>query len=199
MRARRGSLGLWAAAMMLASTPAMAGSLDREVLDEINYARAHPADYAQVLRDTRAEDDRYGGVGAEAREEAIAFLERQQPLPPLAANPILATTAAEHTAGQGPTGLIGHRSADGASPSERIHRHGAWPIMSAETISYGYDTAGEVVRQLIIDYGVANRGHRAILFNASLQTAGAGCGPHTVYQHMCVIDFAGGPARFSER
>jgi hypothetical protein len=50
-----------------------------------------------------------------------------------------------------------------------------------------------VVRQLILDDGVVNRGHRLTIFDPNLQIAGAGCGPHAVYRYMCVIDFAGAP------
>jgi uncharacterized protein YkwD len=158
-------------------------------LDEINFARAHPADYAVSLRDS--EDRRHGG--SDALWEAIAFLERQPPLPPLTANRELALAAAEQSTSQGPLGRTGHQGADRSSPSDRIHRRGVWSSRSAETISYGYDTASAVVRQLVIDDGVPGRGHRMVIFDPALRMAGAGCGPHAVYGFMCVIDFAGAP------
>jgi len=44
------------------------------------------------------------------------------------------------------------------------------------------------MRQLIVDDGVADRGHREIVYSAELRFAGAACGPHPVYGTMCVID-----------
>jgi uncharacterized protein YkwD len=136
-------------------------------------------------------DDGYIDPEPAARDEAIVFLERQPPLPPLAPNADLALAAADQVAAQGPRGLTGHASADGSGPSERIHNHGVWRSRSAEAISYGYGDPAAVVRQLIIDAGVPGRGHRAILFDPNLAIAGVRCGPHARYRYMCVIDFAG--------
>ena len=181
------------AVLTLVTTPAAAGSLDRQVLDEINYARAHPAAYARDLLQSRGEDGQYGRRDPGPLEEAVDFLERQRPLPPLAANPDLEMAAADLVAAQGPRGLTGHAGGGGSSPGERIRRRGVSRSLSAEAISYGYGTAAGVVRQLIIDDGVSNRGHRLVIFDPNLQVAGAGCGMHAVYRYMCVIDFAGSP------
>ena len=47
------------------------------------------------------------------------------------------------------------------------------------------------MRQLIVDSGVPNRGHRLNIFSRGYQAAGVGCARHSVYGAMCVIDFAG--------
>lgn len=193
MKRRHAARSLLAAALLLVAAPAAAGGMDRDVLDEINFARTHPAQYARALRDSRGEDGRYGARDPAVLAEAVAFLERQRPLPPLASSPALALAAGELVQSQGPRGLTGHGGAGGSSPSERLHRQGVWRAMSAEAVSYGYDTAAGVVRQLVLDDGVVNRGHRQTLFDPNLQIAGAGCGPHAVYRYMCVIDFAGAP------
>ena len=195
MKRRHAARSLLAAALILAATPAAAGGLGREVLDEINFARTHPGEYAMALRDSRGEDGRYGRRDPSVLEEAIEFLERQRPLRPLTPSSALALAAGDLARAQGSRGLTGHGGSDGSSPSERQHRRGVWGSMSAEAISYGYDTAAGVVRQLVIDDGVVNRGHRLTIFDANLQIAGAGCGPHAVYRYMCVIDFVGAPVR----
>ena len=81
------------------------GSLEAQVLERINEARQDPRGFAQVLRDYRRSFDgrvayspeRPNGVitseGPDAVDEAIAFLERQQPLPPLGAGQVLALAA----------------------------------------------------------------------------------------------------------
>ena len=186
---------LFAAGLLAGVAPARAAmpGLEAQVLAEVNYARTHPADYARVLRDYRAhpEDGETSIEGPAALDEAIDFLERQTPLPPLKLDIKLGRSASGYAQDQGPGGLTGHVSADGATLSDRMHRQQVWSMSAAEAISYGYENPRDVVRQLIVDDGVAGRGHRKVLFDAMFRFAGVGCGPHRVYGAMCVIDFSG--------
>lgn len=174
---------------ILAGAPAaFAGDLDDAVLDEVNFVRAHPTEYARELRET-------DGAGAayedpQALADAIDFLERQEPLPPLRPDGRLSASAMAHTVAQGPRGQVGHDGAGGGL-SQRLARHGMWAGLAAEDISYGYATPREIVRQLVVDSGVANRGHRLNIFGRAFQVAGVSCGDHSLYGAMCVIDFAG--------
>lgn len=175
---------------------ALADDFDDEVLAEMNFARAHPAAYARELRDEAQRDDHYSSLAYEDRdavEEAIDFLTRQTPLPPLQPDGRLAAAAQAHTRDQGPRGELGHGAP--GSLGRRLQSNGLWAGLAAEDISYGHDTARDVVRQLIIDSGVPNRGHRANIFGRAYQVAGVGCGAHSVYGSMCVIDFAGALAQ----
>ena len=186
---------LFAVAALAVGAPAYASApgLEARVLEEVNYARTRPADFARLLRDYRnhPEEGRTSIEGPGALDEAIEFLERQAPLPPLRADVRLARSAANYAQDQGPQGYTGHVSADGATLGDRIHRQQVWSMSSAEAISYGYENARDVVRQLIVDDGVSSRGHRKVLFDTMLRFAGVGCGPHRVYGAMCVIDFSG--------
>ena len=174
------------------------GTIESEILAEINFARTQPAASADTLRRGERADDRrdaWGGedrgYGGSARDEAIAFLSRQQPLPPLTDSHGLTGAAARLADDQAQSGRVGHTSA----LRERFEAHGVFSGMVAETISYGMTTPAGVVQQLIIDDGVPGRGHRAVLFDQSLSAAGVGCGPHRTYGYMCVIDFAGAVVR----
>jgi uncharacterized protein YkwD len=171
---------------------AQADDFDDEVLAEMNFARAHPAAYARELRDETQRDDRYSSLAYEDRgavDEAIEFLMRQPPLQPLQTDDRLAAAARAHTSAQGPRGELGHGAP--GSLGRRLQNNGLWAGLAAEDISYGHDTARDVVRQLIIDSGVPDRGHRKNIFGRAYQVAGVGCGAHSVYGSMCVIDFAG--------
>lgn len=173
---------------------AAAGRLDTAVLDQINFARTRPREYALELARvnvTYDPDARYEPDGPHDVEEAIAFLMQQAPLPPLLHDDRLADAALDHTTAQGPRGQLGHVSPRGQTLGQRLHSRGMFAGVTAENISYGYDDAAAVVRQLIVDSGVPNRGHRHNIFSRSYQAAGVGCGPHSVYGAMCVIDFAG--------
>lgn len=179
--------------------PALAQLSGDAVVNEINRLRADPAAYAGELRAYRGQfrgrlvnDGNPGGTmtreGVKAVDEAIRALERQPALPLLQTSRLLAAAAQDHVDDQGPRGLVGHQSASGASPSQRVVARGGGPYVS-ETISYGSSTARAVVRQLVIDDGVPSRGHRQALLAADFRYAGGGCGPHAGYGTMCVVDF----------
>lgn len=167
-------------------------SLDADVLEEMNFARTQPQAYASALV---AEADRSGNGPAysdpDAFRETLDFLRRQRPLPPLGADRALEGAALSHAAVQGRDGGFGHVGPGGESLSERLHRYGAFASLMAEDISYGYSAPRQIVAQLIVDSGVASRGHRENIFNPVFREAGVACGPHRTYGSMCVVDFTG--------
>ena len=187
--------------VLLALAATAQPGLTREILAEINFARTRPQAYAERLRGYRALFEgkvvRYPGnpvglmtsEGVRAVDEAIRFLERQASLPPLEPDRRIAAAARQHAQAQGARGDAGHGAAGGLG--QRLRGQGVWAGLSAENISYGFDDARDVVRQLIIDSGVPGRGHRRNIFASGHQLAGVACGPHRAYGFMCVIDFAG--------
>lgn len=174
--------------------------LRADIVAELNVARTDPAAYARKARALRAlyrgdRIERPGEIaevtreGAAAVDEAVAFLERQSPLPALRDHPGLGRAAADHAGEQGRTGDIAHLGADGSGPADRMRRYGRWSA-TGEAIAYGPDRAEDVILQLIVDDGVPDRGHRRILFNPAYTLVGAACGPHPVWRRVCVLDFA---------
>lgn len=195
-------------AILAMSGPASARetALESGVVAELNLLRSNPAAYAEKLRAYRAligpdgivhnRGDPVGqftNEGTDSVDEAIAVLESQAPLPPLAMDPQLAIDAQTYAAEQANTGAIGHVSANGATLSARINRGRTLYAWLAETISYGETTPGDVVRQLVIDDGVPSRGHRAVILAAHLKYVGVGCGTHPRYQFECVEDYSSIP------
>ena len=185
-----GTAGVLACLLVLAPlTCAHGQSLDSGVLAELNFARTQPQTYARVLQD-EAQRSRASGAYDDpaAFHEAVAFLERQAPLPPLSFDDALAEAALDHAALQARAGGFGH---GGDEPlSQRLRRYGAFASVMAENIAYGYANPREVVAQLIVDSGVPGRGHRANIFNPTFRVLGVACGPHPTYGVMCVTDFA---------
>ena len=179
-------------------------ALTREILAEINFARTQPRRYAERLRVYRTQfrgkivyypgnpDGLRTSEGVKAVDEAIRFLEKQEPLGPVEEAPLLARAAGDHVAEQGPRGATGHISRDGADPCDRVKSRGGGSYV-AEVITYGPPSAAEVVRQLIVDDDVPGRGHRKALFAAELRYAGVACGPHRTYRMMCVADLGRKP------
>ena len=73
-----------------------------------------------------------------------------------------------------------------------MNRFGKWSVTAGENIAYGAGDAREIVIQLVVDDGVASRGHRANVFGAAFKYLGVGVGAHPKYGAVCVQDFAGG-------
>ncbi|RYD50283.1 MAG: CAP domain-containing protein [Sphingomonadales bacterium] len=197
-----------AASALLAIAPAHANDaaegrrvLQGEVLAQINFARQHPREYAEQLRDYREhfhgrilflpgdQEGVYTHEGVDAVDEAIDFLERQAPLPALSAGEMLMLAARDHAEDRGDAGATGHVSGDGMGPGDRVRRRGG-DIYVGESIYYGANRADQVVRSLIVDDGVAGRGHRTLLFTAGYRYAGVGCAEHRRFDHICVVDLA---------
>ncbi len=181
---------LLAGLMLVGSAgPALADRFEAEVLSEINQARANPSRYARELLRTKVSYGERGHDDPAALADAVEFLMRQPRLAALTHNPRLAAAAADHVESQGPRGKVGH-GRSGAF-GKRLQANGVYAGLAAEAISYGQPTARDVVRQLVVDAGVPNRGHRRDIFGRNYQAAGVACGPHAKWEKMCVIEFAG--------
>lgn len=182
-------------------SPATAGEIDDGVIAELNFARTRPQEYARRLMGEPASGWETALAGAAGRhdaaafKEAVDFLMRQPPLQPLRPDATLRAAAADHAAAQGATGATGHTGTGGERFDARLRRHGLKAELAGEAIAYGPPTARDLVRELIIDSGVADRGHRRNIFRPEFATAGVGCGPHRSYGAICVIDFASETAR----
>ena len=129
--------------------------------------------------------------GRPAVLEAAAFLETVTPIPGvLKFSEGLHLAARDHVLDQGPSGETGHVGTTGSRFGERIGRHGQAESEIGEVINYGEETPRMTVIQLVIDDGVADRGHRKNLFNPDFRVAGAAIGYHKGYGSMTVVDLA---------
>jgi uncharacterized protein YkwD len=173
------------------------------VLAEINRLRADPAGYADTLREYRSRirgkvvfdaDDNVvemSNEGARAVDDAIAALERTAPLARLRGGEVLDAAAADHAGWQASSGEIGHQ-ARGQGPGDRVMARGGGRFVS-EVISYGQRSPRDVVRQLVVDDGVASRGHRHLLLTGHYRFAGVGCDSHPRWGSVCAIKLADQP------
>jgi uncharacterized protein YkwD len=200
------------------ATSACCTALERGVLEELNRARMDPAGFAaelearlphfrgNIYRRPSAEVGVRTVEGAAAVREAVRDLRATRPLAPLRLSRGMSAGAADHVRDQGPRGGLGHTGSDRSAPATRVNRHGRWFGVISENIQYGRAAnAREVVADLFIDDGVADRGHRKNALDPLVRVAGVSCGPHATYGQMCVIvhaaDYAerGAPAAGSAR
>jgi uncharacterized protein YkwD len=183
--------------IIVISFSASAGDLADDVLAEINLARTAPQEYAQIVAKRTLG---YRGVEGEGVvREAIRFLEKQRPLPPLAVSEGIRNSALTHVLDMGPVGGRGHKGSNGSQPWDRMARFGKWVGRAGENIDYGQRDARAVVVRLIVDDGVRSRGHRKNIFSRDFRVAGAASGFHATYGGMCVIAFAGGFVETADR
>ena len=127
--------------------------------------------------------------GRSAVREAIAFLERQPAVVPLAESGAASRAAKSHARDQR-GGATGHVSSDGTPFWERLSQFGMRNVGMGENIAYGARSAEQVVMNLIVDDGVPDRGHRTNMFAPNWAVAGVGCGDHATYRTVCVVDYA---------
>lgn len=189
-------------ATFIAPAVALEEDFARQVLAEINLARTEPLTYAGFLREfrTQFQENSYltdtavqTSEGVAAVDEAIDFLAKRKPLPPLAWSAGLAAAAAEQVLEQGKSGTTGHITEGKGGIRGQVKRHGIAEEKIGENIAYGqYSSARGMVIDLIVDDGVQSRGHRKNQFDPTFAKAGVSCGSHPRYGTMCVIDFSSG-------
>lgn len=161
-------------------------AVDSELIEELNRLRSDPAKYASFLegrlkyyRGQIVRLPKQAPVqtkeGSKAVQEAIRVLRAQAPLSEVKNDDALARMAREHVRKAGPKGLVEH---------SRV------PEGVGEVISFGPERPRDVIIELLVDDGVRSRGHRKLLLDPAFRFAGAACGPHAIYQTMCVIDLS---------
>jgi uncharacterized protein YkwD len=178
--------------------------LEPGILKALNQLRADPARYAAVLRQQRqyyrgnilaipGQTDLLTREGVRPLDEAIADLRSMRGSLGLVSFATgLSRAAADHARDTGSRGITGHFSTDGSDFSRRIERYGTWSGAIGEDISYGAREAREVIADLLIDDGVANRAHRKSLLDPRWRYVGIACSDHARYRTVCVLDLASG-------
>jgi uncharacterized protein YkwD len=172
--------------LVVASSPAFAGAIERAVLQELNLARTQPQAYAAIVS-SRAPAL---GLGAGSIAETVHFLQRQKPVGELVESAGLTQAAMSHVFDTGPRGIMGHRGSDGSHINHRADRFGHWDQLVGENLIYGKRTPRDWVVSLIVDEGVGDRYHRVNIFKREFRFVGVASGAHATAGQMLVTDFA---------
>ena len=177
--------------------------INDEVYNYINKARQEPGWVAEELGKIKKyyKDKEYRNPalgfhlltdeGVAAVDDAITYLKNDIfPQKILNRSPALEKAAQKLADHLGPQGLTAH-SAPEFSMETRVKAQINETGAIAENVSFGWADPKEIVLQLIIDDGVATRGHRKNIYENNFDKIGIASGLHQTYQHCCVIDFHG--------
>ena len=178
--------GIICSFVLLCTTTARAADCAAEVLAEMNLARTQPQTYAQIV----ARSARRGREGDRSIKEAVRFLQKARPIPPLADAGGLRASALAHVLDSGSRGTRGHQGSDGSHTWDRIERYGRWSGLVGENILYGIASPRDAVVALIVDDGVRGRMHRENIFRKNFRLVGIASGPHATAGTVLVTDFA---------
>lgn len=176
-------------------------SVQRAILRELNEVRQDPQSLIPYLQamipkfngntyEEPGETPMMTQEGSAVVNELITELQNTAPIGPLELEVIMSDAAQIHVDDM--KDGTGHTGTDGSSPGDRVNRFGQWETTVGENISYGKEDPKEIVAQLMIDDGVANRGHRKNILNPAFHVVGIATGPHSTYDHQCVMVLAGG-------
>ena len=179
-------------------------NLEKDVILELNKVRTNPPLYAktqlvQLRSYYKGDVIKYPNrlqiktqEGVKAVDECIAVLSKTKPIGALSPSEGLSKAARDMVKDQSPTSNVGHTGRDGSSPFDRMNRYGKWLSTAGENIDYGYNQADLIVLSLLVDDGVADRGHRTNILNKNFKVVGVASGTHKLYRNMFMMDFAGG-------
>lgn len=169
--------------------------LAEDVLDQINYARANPQKLVPVFTEMskKFKGNLYNNIlrtkeGVAAVLEALEFVKKQSPLPPIKRREKLMKVAQDFADEMSQTGSFGHTDKNGESPFDRIGKVIKVSGSSSECLAAGSETAEDIVNSWIIDDGTKTRGHRKNLFAETAKLGGVGCASHPKLRKVAVFD-----------
>jgi uncharacterized protein YkwD len=162
------------------------------MLEEVNFARTRPDDYAEKRLKTSKEEGVDNG--------AYAYLKRADPVGELRLSKILNSISMDYAAFLAKKNKFSH-TANG-TPFTRAKKAGYRYMAMGENIACGNDpqlninenpryAAVEFVKMLIIDKGVKDLGHRHTIMNPLYRSVGFGFGhnPRSYCVNYVVQDF----------
>lgn len=182
-------------------------SVTKDLYRELNRARTDPKNLLPDLKKMRNyfKDKEYRNPkldyvlmtdeGVKGVEEAIDYIRHKAKfVEKLKQDEKLEEAAIELLDHIGPNGYTQHQHGS-KSMKSRMKKHLDEPGAMAENISFGWKNARDIILQMVIDDGVANRGHRKNLFDNTYERVGIASGMHKGFGHCAVFEFFGKPKK----
>jgi uncharacterized protein YkwD len=159
---------------------------EKDVILLLNKVRSNPPLFAKQYMGNIKNN---GGYTTECYNELL----KTKPLPILKPSKALFLASRDHAVDMGKKGLTGHNGTDGSDPAARVNRYGKFtgPYTGPwENCSYGFENSLDIILQLLIDDGIASRGHRKNILSPDTRFVGTAVRYHKEYGFNCVQDFA---------
>ena len=179
--------------------------IQMSLYDELNKLRQNPKSYIPLIEAEMKTIKRNNVLnrkdynlqiqtqeGKAAYEEAILFLKKQKPVPALKKENKLSYAAQDLVKDIGERGVVTHQDKEGQYTSERIEKYCEWDYCANEVIEVSSKNPQDILISLLVDDGVRNRADRNALFKNIYKYVGIACGPHSEYEIVTVLVFAGG-------
>ena len=130
--------------------------------------------------------------GKAAYENAISFLQAQKEVNPLTKEIKLSYAAQDLAKDIGERGVVTHQDRDGHYVSDRIEKYCEWDYCANEVIEVSSKNVTDILISLLVDDGIRDKLNRRALFQNVYNYVGIACEPHTEYDIVTVLVFAGG-------
>ena len=174
---------------------------ENEILEEINFARTKPAEYAKMLEGMKQYYD--GNTfklperissrtieGIKSLNEAIEVLKVLKPLEPVAINCSAVRASRDQLGDLQKSGAFTHFGSDGSSPQERLKKYLSGTFYSSENLSRNTKTVRDIIRIMILDDGLPSRQHRKNLLDSRFKFVGISNGDDINKLNVSVIVFS---------
>lgn len=170
----------WKSTLHTALVENYLGEEEKMVFYYLNLARTQPRYFADSVLKTYKGAPRHDNSWLKSSPYVASLythLINMKPLPPLQPDRTLYTSAACFADAAGKKGITGHE------------RKGTdCTLRYAECCSYGYESALDIVLQLLIDKGIENLAHRKICLGPYTRM-GIAIRPHKDYRQNAVLNF----------
>lgn len=177
--------------------------LAKEIFEKINEVRKDPKSFIEKIEKNKSffKDKIFRHPlelpietyeGKQALDDAIQFLDSQEPVDALELSVDLYKAAMDHARDLGSKGLSSHEGSDGSTLCDRIERYTEWDGAIAENLDFCYKYADNIVMNLIIDDGSEQKNQRSNLFNKDFHYVGVACHSHKTFKICTVVTFACG-------
>ena len=128
--------------------------------------------------------------GASAVQEAINFLENQNPVQELIYSKDIGLSCKDIIDDIGLKGLTTHEGTEIKNLYNRLEQYCEWDGAIAENMDFGFRLPENIIMNMIIDDGDENRYQRQNLFYPHFKYVGIAAGPHKDFGYCTVIEYA---------
>ena len=155
---------------------------EKEVIRLCNLARLQPKLFGDTYLQKYIDDNEL--KRSSYITSLFSDLKKAKPLPVFMPQKDLFLSAEEHAIVSGKKGTLGHQNF-----TKRIKKYAPRYASAGENCDYGNDQALDIVMSLLIDEGIADKGHRKNILDPAYNSCGVAIREHKKYEFNAVMNF----------